>query len=55
MRIRIRKLTSLLLSLSLLSALTLPAAASAAMGEDPDRKGHPDSPGNAAFHQCVLE
>lgn len=34
MRIRIRKLTSLLLSLSLLSALTLPAAASAAMGED---------------------
>lgn len=34
MRIRIRKLTSLLLPLSLLSALTLPAAASAAMGED---------------------
>ena len=39
MRIRIRKLTSLLLSLSLLSALTLPAAASAAMGEDLTAKG----------------
>ena len=38
MRIRIRKLTSLLLSLSLLSALTLPAAASAAMGEDQTAK-----------------
>lgn len=34
MKHRIRKLTSLLLSLSLISALTLPAAASNALGED---------------------
>ena len=34
MKTRIRKLTSLLLSLSLASALTLPAAASEALGED---------------------
>lgn len=34
MKHRIRKLTSLLLSLSLISALTLPAAASDALGED---------------------
>ena len=34
MKHRIRKLTSLLLSLSLISALPLPAAASSALGED---------------------
>ena len=48
MKHRIRKLTSLLLSLSLISALTLPAAASNALGEDLSAK-------DTAFHQCILE
>ena len=41
MKHRIRKLTSLLLSLSLISALTLPAAASNALGEDLSAKDTP--------------
>ena len=52
MKHRIRKLTSLLLSLSLISALTLPAAASNALGEDLSAK---DTPGDTAFHQYILE
>ena len=55
MKHRIRKLTSLLLSLSLISALTLPAAASNALGGGPVRQGHTSPPGNTAFHQCILE
>ena len=38
MKTRIRKMTSLLLSFSLLGALTLPAAASEALGEDMSAK-----------------
>ena len=55
MRQLFRKTLSALTAAALLCALALPAAASEALGEDLDRKGHAAARSDAALHQRILE